>query len=70
MKNLSIHDFLLEVSSFHKFDAPTIEKAKASPITTENNPAFRNLVNRWANGDYDNDLEMVVSKIEFLLFST
>ena len=64
----TIYSLLQEMQTWLMFDKQTIAKAKASNITTKNNPEFQKLVNDWANGYYDEDPLYVGDKIESLLF--
>lgn len=64
---ITILSLALEMQSFVSVSAHTIEKAKASDITTENSTELATLVDDWGTGHYDEDPDYMVTEIESLL---
>lgn len=64
---MSIYDLVTELQSFTTIPANMVERAQQSEINTENNTTFRELAMDWANGVYDEDVELVVQQINGLL---
>jgi len=56
-----------EMQSFLTVSEKTLEAAKKSFITTENNTNFKYLVEDWGAGAYDEDPDLVLQRIEHLL---
>jgi len=44
-----------------------IQQAEESGISTENSPRLRQLVQSWKNGMYDEDPELLVQELTYLL---
>ena len=58
---------LNEMASFVNVDPRLIRNAERSGINEENSTEFRQIVEDWSEGVYDEDPDYVVSEIEFLL---
>ena len=58
---------LTELQSWFNPSKELLSKAKQSNITTKNNPQFRQLVDGWMEGMFDEDPRLVYDEITFLL---
>jgi hypothetical protein len=67
MKNVTIFDFLGEISTYTEVGENTMIKAKSSKITTANNKTFKYLVLSWIDGAYDEDPESLAWALKNLL---
>lgn len=60
-------DLLAELQSFTSVSESTIARALNSDLDSKNSSEFRELNQEWSNGDYDEDPELLVQRIERLL---
>ncbi len=56
-----------EIMTWHTFTEEQLLKAKDSLKTESNNKDLRRLVAKWMLGEYDEDMETLVQKIENLI---
>jgi len=63
----SIHDLMTELQTWYSFSPEYLEKAKKSNINYVNHRGFAQLLNGWANGRYDEDVNTLCYRLESLL---
>ena len=59
-------NLLREMQSFVSVSASDIKKAEESGINYNNNSQFRDIVDGWSEGIYDEDPDYVVNEITYL----
>jgi len=64
---LSIYQLLSELQSFVSINDQVMDIAHKSEISTENSMLFRQYVEDWENGVYDEDPDILVQDILCLL---
>jgi hypothetical protein len=64
---MKIYDLLTELGTWFSLSKELLDKAKSSKITSENNTQFKQLVDGWSEGLYDEDPGLVMNEIESLL---
>ena len=57
----SLYDMLQEMETWFTVKLEDLEAAKASGITTKNNPKLASLVKQWGSGTYDNDPDYMLN---------
>lgn len=67
MAQTTIFSMLQEMQSFVHIDKEDLEKAKVSKITFHNHSGFKELVQAWLRGDYDEDPEILAQSLTALL---
>ena len=60
---MNIYSLLMELKTWIQPEQAVINKAKASTITTKNNKKFKELVNGWMNGAYDEDPRLLYDRV-------
>lgn len=64
---IAIYDLLLELSSFITISEELKDKAFDSQVNDYNNDEFKDLLNNWDNGDYDESPELLLQALKGLL---
>lgn len=64
---MTIYQMLTELQTWFQPSQELLDKAKSSKITTKNNPQFKQLVNGWSEGLFDEDPRLAFDEIEYLL---
>lgn len=64
---ITIHDLMEELQTWHQFSPELMEKAKSSNLSTKTNAKLRLLVRQWETGMYDDDMEILCQRIESIL---
>lgn len=61
-------DLLRDMTDFVSVDPASIRKAEKLDIDERNSAAFRQVVEDWCEGRYDEDPDYVVTEIEEILY--
>ena len=64
MKRMTLYDFCTELQTWCTFTPEELEKAKASKVTTLNNGNFRDDVQSYIVGEYDEDINLLGDRIK------
>lgn len=64
---MKIYQMLLELKTWFNPSQELLDKAKNSNITTKNNKKFKQLVEGWMEGMFDEDPRLMYDEITFLL---
>jgi hypothetical protein len=64
---MTIHQMLTELQTWFNPSQELLTKAKQSKITTKNNAIFKQLVDGWMEGMFDEDPRLMYDEITFLL---
>lgn len=70
MPTTTLSLMLLEMQTWCKIPAETVQAAEASGITTSNSKELKRYVNFWANGHYDEDPQLLVNSLIHLIPKT
>ena len=65
----TIHNMLTELQTWFNPTQELLNKAKQSKITTKNNKQFKQLVDGWMEGMFDEDPRLLYDEICFMLRS-
>ena len=64
---MTIHQMLTELQTWFNPSQELLTKAKQSKITTKYNATFKQLVDGWMEGMFDEDPRLMYDEITFLL---
>ena len=64
---MTIYQMLTELQTWFNPSSELLAKAKQSKITTKNNATFKQLVDGWMEGMFDEDPRLMYDEITFLL---
>ena len=64
---MTIHQMLTELQTWFNPSQELLTKAKQSKITPKNNATFKQLVDGWMEGMFDEDPRLMYDEITFLL---
>ena len=63
----SLYDLMKELSTWITFPRQQLNTAKELNITVSTNKDFKNLVDAWQDGEYDEDIEALEDQVFFIL---
>jgi len=70
MPTTTLSSMLLEMQTWCKIPAETVQAAETSGITTRNSKELKSYVNSWVQGRYDEDPQLLVNSLIHLIPKT